>query len=524
MPISEENKAKLQVLYENEATLLALYNSASQALCMPDAYETKLAAIKALGEFLLSLFPGQTSTEIADRLNDYMFEAEPSSAEVVRAHDFNAIDTMIEASAKAHCAISLADLHATYTQGQSSSAALAIRQPQILSCGIQSFLVLLHGGETTRLCQKEASFLARPNDLIRESKSPFFCLENDPDVVMTQQILEKYALHVQAFETLQSAILSGNVDLLDMGYTQLLEACENDIEKAGVWINRYLDKKGNTLLHQLSSVSGLHVPMNLIVPKLARMGIDFKIQNFKGHSALHLAILKGKILLFLTLIDNVDKGHFLLLTDNHGCSVLHYAVLTANENMVHQLLRLGMDPMLPDNQGNSALDQAFRMKNARLCQLLISYCQHLPIHTPSLDLFEREDKKPLATYFSEQSSYMSKVMALTIKLKLYREKLIASPVQSVFLGFFSIPPEQKQSTIDAFINVLQGDTITVTKEIIEALQKDSKLTKILTAAYVKAIINIENLSVGSPLRLLPIPETPSVPNHAQTSSSSGYSN
>lgn len=89
------------------------------------------------------------------------------------------------------------------------------------------------------------------------------------------------------------------------------------------------------------------------------------VRGKQGESLLHRAAEMGTPKLVEMIIIK-SKKPLLNSTDSHKQTPLMYAVGTHNTATVEKLLMLGANPILPDKEGDTALDKAYRYREYSL--------------------------------------------------------------------------------------------------------------------------------------------------------------
>jgi ankyrin repeat protein len=127
----------------------------------------------------------------------------------------------------------------------------------------------------------------------------------------------------------------------------------------------YQDKTGNTALHTvaqknavISKIKGSVEP-GKIIEYLLKQGIDPKIKNTTGQTALHFAVQAQSITTLKLLL---SKGIGINETDNYGMTPLMASVYNYDSDIAVFLLKSGADPELKDTGGKTALDRAIELQ------------------------------------------------------------------------------------------------------------------------------------------------------------------
>lgn len=120
-----------------------------------------------------------------------------------------------------------------------------------------------------------------------------------------------------------------------------------------------------TPLHAAASMGLTDMSKNLV-----SNGATINVYNPRGYTPLHLAVKSGKIELVKYL---VDHGAFLNQQDkNLGYSELHLASTLGNTELVAWLLEQGADVTLTTDDGETALDLAWRYGHTKIAYLLLA--------------------------------------------------------------------------------------------------------------------------------------------------------
>ena len=156
----------------------------------------------------------------------------------------------------------------------------------------------------------------------------------------------------EGLNCLHSAALYGHFDL-----------CKTLIDKHNFNV-QLTSNKGITGLH-FSASNGSYELVQLFV----NMGTDIKLKTIDGRNCLHIAAVSGHLNLCKTLINkhNIDVQ----LTDNDGCTALHYSAKNGSYELVKFFADVGTDINLEANDGTNCLHIAARYGHLNLCKTLI---------------------------------------------------------------------------------------------------------------------------------------------------------
>ena len=151
---------------------------------------------------------------------------------------------------------------------------------------------------------------------------------------------------------LQIAALEGHLNLCKM----LINKHEVDADVT--------DKRGWTAVH-FSAKSGNYEQLTYF----ADIGTDIHLKTNDGRNCLHIAALKGYLNLCKMLIDQhmVD----LHMTNNEGCTAVHFSVQSGNYELVAYFAEIGANIHLKTNHGRNCLHIAALEGHLNLCKMLI---------------------------------------------------------------------------------------------------------------------------------------------------------
>ncbi|NPV01248.1 MAG: hypothetical protein HPY53_07690 [Brevinematales bacterium] len=127
----------------------------------------------------------------------------------------------------------------------------------------------------------------------------------------------------------------------------------------------YQDKAGNTALHTVSQKSAILSKLKggpnpeKIIEFLLKQGIDPKIKNKNGLTALHYAV-KEQNETTLNLL--VSKGAGINEADINGVTPLMASVSNYDSGIAEFLLKSGADVNIQDKSGKTALDHALKLQ------------------------------------------------------------------------------------------------------------------------------------------------------------------
>ena len=148
-----------------------------------------------------------------------------------------------------------------------------------------------------------------------------------------------------------------------------------------------IDHIGNTILHELVSVSNCHIVWSSLEPRARRLinlGLPYSSKNYKGQTLLHLAATtkvgtlmkkeeRGEVLDFVL---GLSKDLEIDARDSDGCTPLHYAS-TASDIHAHILIQRGADILAEDRQKRTALHLAAEAGQSNIVGLILeSYEQN----------------------------------------------------------------------------------------------------------------------------------------------------
>ena len=142
-----------------------------------------------------------------------------------------------------------------------------------------------------------------------------------------------------------------------------LNLCKMLIDKHKVNLHM-TDNKGSTAVHY-SSQSGNYE----LVAYFVEMGADIHLKTDDGRNCLHIAALNGDLNLCKMLIDKYKID--LHMTDNKGCTAVHYSSQSGNYELVAYFVEMGADIHLKTDDGRTCLHIAARKGHLNLCKMLI---------------------------------------------------------------------------------------------------------------------------------------------------------
>ena len=166
-----------------------------------------------------------------------------------------------------------------------------------------------------------------------------------------------------------------------------LNLCKMLIDKYKVDLHM-TDNKGCTAVH-CSAESGNYE----LVAYFVEMGADIHLKTDDGRNCLHIAALNGDLNLCKMLI---DKHKFdLHMTDNKGCTAVHYSLPSGNYELVAYFVEMGADIHLKTDVGRNCLHIAALNGDLNLCKMLID--KH------KVDLHMTDNEGATAVHCSAQS-------------------------------------------------------------------------------------------------------------------------
>ena len=166
-----------------------------------------------------------------------------------------------------------------------------------------------------------------------------------------------------------------------------LNLCKMLIDKYKVDLHM-TDNKGCTAVH-LSAQSGNYK----LVAYFVEMGAGIHLKTDDGRNCLHIAALNGDLNLCKMLIDKHKVD--LHMTDNKGCTAVHYSSQSGNYELVAYFVEMGADIHLKTDDGRTGLHIAARKGHLKLCKMLID--KH------KVDLHITDNKGWTAVHCSSQS-------------------------------------------------------------------------------------------------------------------------
>jgi ankyrin repeat protein len=163
-----------------------------------------------------------------------------------------------------------------------------------------------------------------------------------------------------------------------------------------------IDKHGNTALH-LAAQSDPQCLQAILTTVHRQAWPELVIRNYKGHTALDLAVLQGKLECVKNLVlfgANVNQPD-----GTTGCTPLHMAVEMNNVAIAgHLLLECKADANAPSFSGNTPLHVAVGNRNLTLAALLVSVGAD-----PNLENYEpivaEEDLQVIAGQLTGHTAY-----------------------------------------------------------------------------------------------------------------------
>ncbi len=102
---------------------------------------------------------------------------------------------------------------------------------------------------------------------------------------------------------------------------------------------------------------------------LLSAGADPYIQSLECQTALYIAASRGNVEIINILLSN---GFDIMFANDYGETALHYAVSNSNIAVFNALLSAGSDPMLSDGGGETVLHHAASAGNVEVVNLLLS--------------------------------------------------------------------------------------------------------------------------------------------------------
>lgn len=119
-----------------------------------------------------------------------------------------------------------------------------------------------------------------------------------------------------------------DISKLDINDTTVIKRSSSKISKAK---KRLSQKKDNYNIHKAAQKGKIDVIRDILKKKKSLVNAT----NESGHTPIHLASLHGHLDVVSLLIEN---GSDLLIKDNSGWSVLHFAASGRNEDIIKLLL------------------------------------------------------------------------------------------------------------------------------------------------------------------------------------------
>uniref|UniRef100_A0A6B2LLS6 Uncharacterized protein n=1 Tax=Arcella intermedia TaxID=1963864 RepID=A0A6B2LLS6_9EUKA len=137
-------------------------------------------------------------------------------------------------------------------------------------------------------------------------------------------------------------------------------------------INLLKDSKANPNIQNKEGKTPLHIACELanvgIVSNLLRYKADCDITDHLGNTPLLTLVVSGNTKSSATIAGTiVNRGASPHVVNKEGRSLLHYAAIKGDSELIRMLLSLGLDPLRKDNNGQTPLDLAL---NEAIQQLL----------------------------------------------------------------------------------------------------------------------------------------------------------
>ena len=149
---------------------------------------------------------------------------------------------------------------------------------------------------------------------------------------------------------------------------------------------------------------------------LTSCGSNFKVCDNEGKTILHLMALKNRLPaldtkkdqlnFFKYIIDNVDK-EFLNIQDAHGNTVLHYAALHKNINIMELLKKKKIDTQIKNKDGKTA-ESLLQLNDKERANLLDELCNSNITKREHQDRSFLETQKSVAYFMDLNPSEPSK--------------------------------------------------------------------------------------------------------------------
>ncbi|XP_054163858.1 uncharacterized protein LOC128961630 [Oppia nitens] len=159
------------------------------------------------------------------------------------------------------------------------------------------------------------------------------------------------------FYPIHWAVISGIPDLVEF------------VISANVFVRTVAELDDRPEPIHMAALEG-HIP---IINILVKHGIDINVKDLSGCTPLMRAASFGynnKTKTCETILHLLSCGSDLTLTDANGLNCLHYAIINNNEEAVHLLLNLGLNPNQMTNNGLRAIHFAAKSGNEYLMRLL----------------------------------------------------------------------------------------------------------------------------------------------------------
>ncbi len=458
-----------ELLPSEKTELLARHATTSELLRSPAAYETKLQAIENFGQYLFTLYPGIPSTDISAGIATIPIDEVLSEADI-KAHDFVALDQIIEEGLRRRASLDINENHGAQT----------------LNCGVDSFLTLLHHDNLTQHLLADVSLLARPGQILQILASPHCNPENDLNDARALRLYRAHKTQFSALAAMKNAVLEGNLDALYMCFSNLFDAYNNTTIAAS-WVSRYTDTHGHTLLHELAE-SQNNATMAAMTQQLLRWGIDLNAVNHDNQTTLHLSAMKGNTSLCTELLSRLDNLQ-LNIKDRHGYTAIGYAINYAmyqdNYDGLTVFLRHVRKKMSIYDDFILSLYTNISDIKKDIAENIYAFCIY-----QAIDLYDK---------ISHDDNIKCATLILQTQLCHYLRSF--NILESISSFFSDVSSETKEFTIRQLQDFLEGCSVKFTDDMLYALKNDTRLVEILQSPIAKRVIDVDNIKANTQICL-----------------------